>query len=137
MDLTQDTFVAAFRGVQGYNEKKAEFRTWLYRIGANKIADYYRSKQYHQYLTEQPLDDTAYDIADDTDILESLDKRELIGQIMNIVSGYELVWVHIFQMKVFEDNTFAEIATELQISENTVKTRYYAMIKKIRKEFSE
>lgn len=136
MDLTQDTFVAAFRGLQGYDERKAKFRTWIYRIAANKIADYYRSKQYYQHITQLSLDEQVIDLSDDSDILESLVKREMIKQIMKIVSGYDLVWVHIFQMKIFEDMTFAQIGDELRISENTVKTRYYAMIKRIRKELS-
>ncbi|HCJ40664.1 MAG TPA: RNA polymerase subunit sigma-70 [Ruminococcus sp.] len=137
MDLTQDTFVAAFRGLQGYDDKKAEFRTWLYRIASNKIADYYRSKQYHQRVTEQSLDEMVIELSDDSDILESLAEKELIRHIMDIVSGYELVWVHIFQMKIFEEMTFNQIGDELGLSENTVKTRYYAMIKHIRKELSE
>lgn len=137
MDLTQDTFVAAFRGAQGYDEKKSGFRTWLYHIAANKVADYYRSKQYHQRISEQPLDDVTSEISDDTDILEILAQRELIRQIMELAAGFEPVWVRIFQMKIFEEKTFAEIGTELELSENTVKTRYYSMIKKIRKELSE
>lgn len=137
MDLTQDTFVAAFRGIRGYDEGKAEFRTWLYRIAANKTADYYRSKQYRQHLAEQSLDGSTLEMPDDTDVLKSLAERDTIKQIMEIVFGYELVWVHIFQMKIFEEMTFARIGEELDLSENTVKTRYYAMIKKIRKELSE
>lgn len=136
MDLTQDSFVAAFRGLPSYDDEKAEFRTWLYRIAANKIADYYRSKRYHQYLAESPLDETASELPEDNDILERLAERELIGSIMDIVSGYDLVWVHIFQMKIFEDLSFAQIGAVLGLPENTVKTRYYAIIKRIRKELS-
>lgn len=137
MDLTQDTFVAAFRGIQGYDERKAQFRTWLYRIAANKTADYYRSKQYSQHIAEQSIDDSTFEIPDDADVLKSLAQRDTIKQIMEIVFGYELVWIHIFQMKIFEGITFSQIAEALDLSENTVKTRYYAMIKKIRKELSE
>ena len=121
MDLTQDTFVAAFRGLQGYDEKKAEFRTWLYRIAANKVADHYRSKYYHRMLSDLSLDSVEYEIPDDTDILESPAVCVVIEQIMAIVSGYELTWVSIFQMKIFEEKTFAQIGKELNLSENTVK----------------
>lgn len=137
MDLTQDTFVAAFRGLQGYDEKKAEFRTWLYRIASNKVADYYRSRRYHQRLTELSLDDMVTDLSGDSDILESLEEPELIRYVMDIISGYELPWMRIFQMKVFDGMTFSQIGSELMLSESTVKTRYYAMIKRIRKEMSE
>ena len=48
MDLTQDTFVAAFRGIRSFNENKSGFRTWLYRVASNKITDYYRSRIFHR-----------------------------------------------------------------------------------------
>lgn len=134
LDLVQDTFVASFRGLHSYDEKKAEFRTWMYHIAANKVADYYRSKGYHQRLTVQPIDDIVNEIADDTDILDSLSEKENIKQIMKIISDYELAWMNIFQMKIFEDKTFSQISSELKLSENTVKSRYYTMIKVIRKE---
>ena len=88
-------------------------------------------------MTELPLDEKVIELSDDSDILESLAKQELVRHIMDIVSGYDLVWVRIFQMKIFDEMTFAQISVELMISENTVKTRYYAMIKQIRKELSE
>ena len=37
-------------------------------------------------------------------------------------------------MKIFEELSFKEISKELGISENTVKTRYYTMIKMLKKE---
>ena len=135
-DLTQDTFVAVFRGLQGYDEKKAEFRTWLYRIASNKVADYYRSRCYHQRLYEQPLEDAGFSIGEDTDVLNGLVESETIRHVMEIISCYELLWVRIFQEKIFEEKTFSQIGEELGLSENTVKTRYYTMIKKIRKELS-
>ena len=137
MDLTQDTFVAAFRGIQGYVEEIAEFRTWLFRIAANKVADYYRSKCYHQHMLEQSIGDSELSVADDTDVLNALAERDIIKHIMEIVSGFEPTWVHIFQMKLYEEKTFTQIGAALELSENTVKTRYYAMIKKIRKELAE
>lgn len=133
MDLTQDTFVAAFRGMYGFDGRKAEFRTWLYHIAANKVTDYYRSRRYHQHIIEQPLDEMEY--AEDYDILKGLEERERVRQIMELVSGYEPAWAQIFQKKCFEEKTFAEIAIELDISENTVKTRYYTIIRRLRKEF--
>ena len=136
MDLTQVTFVAAFRGLQGYDERKAEFRTWLYRIAANKTADYYRSKRYHQRITELSLDDKVIELSDDSDILESLAEQELIRHIMDIVSGYDPVWVRIFQMKIFDEMTFSQIGDKLRLSANTVQSRYYAMIKRTSKALS-
>ena len=43
MDLTQEIFLSVLRGIGGFDERKAGFRTWLYRIASNRITDYYRS----------------------------------------------------------------------------------------------
>ena len=39
MDLTQSIFIAVLRVLPGYRVERASFRTWLYRIAANKIID--------------------------------------------------------------------------------------------------
>ena len=39
MDLTQSIFLAVLRALPSYDPKKASFRTWLYRIAANKVID--------------------------------------------------------------------------------------------------
>ena len=48
MDITQETFIAALRGLGSFNDAKASFKTWLTRIADNKVTDYFRSRQYHE-----------------------------------------------------------------------------------------
>lgn len=134
MDITQDIFLAAFKGLHGFDEKRSGFRTWLYRIASNKITDYYRSRQHKYSVIEMPLDDFGDELPDDHDLLEKLITEEHIASLMETVSQYGQAWVYIFQMKCFEEKTFAEIAKELNISQNTVKTRYYTIINRLRKE---
>lgn len=134
MDLTQDIFIAAFQGLYSFDSRKAVFRTWLYRVASNKVTDHYRSRSFREKQREIPIEELSSDIPYDEDVLEKLVRKEHIAHIMEIVSCYELVWVRIFQMKCFEDRTFAEIAEALGISENTAKTRYYTIIKRLRKE---
>ncbi len=136
MDLTQEIFITAFKGLYSFDEKKASFRTWLYRVASNKVTDYYRSRCHKEFLRQIPLDNISDKIiSDDTDITEQLDRKDMIKNIMNIVSGYELEWIRIFQMKCFEDKTFSEIASLLSIAESTAKTRYYTIIRQLRKEY--
>src|SRR5579875_3821394 len=45
-DVTQDAFIAAFRGIQSYRGGSS-FRAWLLRIGANMACDHWRRVQRH------------------------------------------------------------------------------------------
>jgi RNA polymerase sigma-70 factor (ECF subfamily) len=45
-DVTQDAFLAAYRGIQSYRGGSS-FRAWLLRIGYNMACDYWRRTQRH------------------------------------------------------------------------------------------
>ncbi len=45
-DVTQDAFMAAFRGIHTYRGGSS-FRAWLLRIGSNAACDYWRRNQRH------------------------------------------------------------------------------------------
>ena len=65
MDLTQETFISALKGLGGFNIEKASFKTWLTRIADNKVTDYFRSRQYHESIVTQIMDDTIQEPADE------------------------------------------------------------------------
>lgn len=133
MDLTQDIFIAVIKGITSFNEKKAQFRTWLYSVASNKITDYFRSKYHHQKIREESIENMEDAYVEDN-VLDKIISKDTVNEIMKIVIQYDNEWVKIFQQKIFLDRTFKEIALELGISENTVKTRYYCLIKKIKEE---
>ena len=49
MDLTQSVFIAVLRALPGYRAERASFRTWLYRIAANKVIDTRRKAGLYSY----------------------------------------------------------------------------------------
>ena len=44
-DLTSVTFMKALSNIESFDEKKASFKTWLYRIARNTVIDHYRMKR--------------------------------------------------------------------------------------------
>jgi RNA polymerase sigma-70 factor, ECF subfamily len=46
-DVTERTFVAALGAIDGYRDKGATFRAWLFRIAHNQLANALRSRQRH------------------------------------------------------------------------------------------
>lgn len=148
MDLTQEIFITILQGIHTFEERKASFRTWAYHVAANKITDYYRSLVRKKREMEVPFlldtdeEDSGMGILEErfqnanqvADVLEGVMKRETIQRVMEVVVQFKSEWIQIFQKKCFEEMTFAEISEELGLSENTVKTRFYSMIRKIKQE---
>lgn len=151
LDLSQEIFLSVLRGVDGFDEKKAGFRTWLYRIASNKITDYYRSRYHRQkkrevplapmetpgFVTERQGSARDRDTEAEEDILLGIVQKEMVYRVMQIAAEYEREWMIIFQKKIFLDYSFARIAEELKIPESTVKSRYYQMIRRIREEMEQ
>lgn len=136
LDLTQEIFITVLQGIYAFDEKKAGFRTWAYRVAANRITDYYRSKSYKKEKLQQPLQWETEEEEEENvrDLAEHMVQKEQIRRIMDIVVSYEREWIRIFQKKCFEEKTFAQIAEEMDLAESTVKTRFYQMLKRIRQE---
>jgi RNA polymerase sigma-70 factor (ECF subfamily) len=55
-DVTQDAFIAAFRGIQSYRGGSS-FRAWLLRIGTNIACDHWRRIQRHPAESLETLTD--------------------------------------------------------------------------------
>ena len=130
LDLTQEIFITVLQGIYAFDEKKA----WAYRVAANRITDYYRSKSYKKEKLQQPLQWETEEEKTVRDLAEHMVQKEEIRRIMDIVVSYEREWIRIFQKKCFEEKTFAQIAEEMDLAESTVKTRFYQMLKRIRQE---
>ncbi|MDW0112713.1 RNA polymerase sigma factor [Sporosarcina saromensis] len=132
LDLTQEIFISTLQSIHTYDKKRASFRTWLYRLAANKIVDYYRSKTYRYTQFSQPIEDR--EIVDEHDLVLSLEYKEDVEQVNAIVNNLESSSQQIMRLKLFGDYTLKEIAEMESIPVSTVKTRYYAALRKIRKE---
>lgn len=79
-----------------------------------------------------PIDDC--NLCDHQNIAVTVENRQDIEQINSFVNKLDFAAQQVFRLKFFSEYTFSEIAEILQISESTAKTRYYALLKKIRKE---
>ena len=127
MDLTQNIFLAAFRALPGYDRKKASFRTWLYRIAANKVIDLRRRVR--------PLSLEGLDLPDPEDYAARTQDRALLEQIEQYVSGLDPGLQAVFRLRLYGERTFPEIAAALGQSESAVKSQYHRLLQHLRQEF--
>ena len=136
LDLTQETFIAVLRGLKTFDWSKASFKTWIVRIAGNKVTDYFRSRQHHEnILTEIMDDEITATRADSTDVeLESLDNLS-VEELERMYGHHHSKEWQVFKMKVYEGYTFVQIADRLDMEVSTAKSKYYSMVKRIREEW--
>lgn len=124
-DVLQNTFIRIFKSIQNFKEKSA-LHTWMYRIAYNESIRY----------LEQNKIKASFNLDDDNDnyinnLTEDVyfDGDEAQLKLHEIISKLSEKQQHVFQMKYFDDLSFREISEILDISENTLKSSYYSVVK--------
>lgn len=130
MDLTQDIFLAVLRALPGFDRRKAAFRTWLYRIAANKSIDRLRRAR----PVTVPLE--GLELPEPVCFTQQLQDRQLLEQVEAYVARQDPQLQAVFRLHLYGDKPFPEIAAILGLSESAVKSRYYRLLERLRKEFS-
>ncbi|ADY55663.1 RNA polymerase, sigma-24 subunit, ECF subfamily [Syntrophobotulus glycolicus DSM 8271] len=129
-DLTQDSFIAALRSLPSYDEKKAGFRTWLYRLATYKVIDAKRKRK----PVAVPLDEDKIFPAEDF-VTKIMDKA-LLQQIEEYVRALDPTLQEVFRLRLYGDYSFPEIASATAEPEAKIKARYYRLLHHLRKEFN-
>ena len=135
MDLTQEVFLAVLQSIHRYDPKRAGFRTWLYRIASHKLADLFRSPEYQFRQKAVPLEELTLpgDGSPEEQWLEADQLRQLQLRITELPDEIQ----SILRLRFYGEKNFREIAEILSLPEGTVKTKYYAAIRTLRKEADE
>ena len=119
------------KSLGSFDDEKASFRTWLYKIASNKIIDNYRST-YYKYVTVVDEFEEGL-VGYENDLEESFQLKEDAKEILEIINTLNTSIQQILRLKIFGGMTFLEISSLIDMSESTVKTKYYSSIKKIKK----
>ena len=96
MDLTQSIFIAVLRALPGYRAERASFRTWLYRIAANKVIDARRKSR----PVSLPIEEMELPAAED--FVARVHDRALLEAIEGFeTSGKTGAWVELASASQF------------------------------------
>lgn len=134
MDVTQNIFISMLQSISTYDYKKAGFRTWLYRIGTNKIIDYFRKNSVERRKIANLRE---YDIQDQGMFTINIENKELLLRLQDYINSLDVKSQQIFRLKIFAEYTFPQIADILSLPQSTVKSKYYRLLKIIREEFKD
>jgi RNA polymerase sigma-70 factor (ECF subfamily) len=136
LDLTQEIFISVLRTIARFDPKRgAGFRTWLYRIAANKVIDWFRSRSYRVLTETLPLDEV--EPIDETDFVAKVANGEFSDKVYAYLGDLPSDVQAIFRLHVFGAYAFSEIAGALGLPEGSVKSKYYRLIHLMRKEFAD
>ncbi len=124
-DLTSDTFFKALNNFDKYKNDLGTFSSWLFRIGHNLMIDYFRKKK------TDPLED--FDQMPSKEKLEEETHVKLIAEeIYKLLADFDKEEKEIFLLKITSQLKFKEIAEITGKSENTIKTKYFRTLKKLK-----
>jgi RNA polymerase sigma factor (sigma-70 family) len=119
LDLTQETFVSAFRALPRWRPE-AKFRTWLFRIASNASVDYLRARRLWTYV---PIDEVEHCLGDGSDMGSALDSHRQFARLVDALQGIPAVFRQALLLREVEGMSYQEIAEALDTNEGTVKSR--------------
>lgn len=134
-DLTQETFIQILKNLYQFDSKKASFKTWITRIACNKVIDYMRSRQHHEMIMTEILED--YEKEDIHDVESNVVNRMARQKVEELLKNEAADDRRIFHLKAQQGYTFEEVSQMTGVTKTTVKNRYYSIVRKMRKELSD
>ena len=138
-DVTQETFLRAFRALSGF-KGDAKFSSWLYRIALNLCRDWIR-KERRAPLVSVPEGVEVEEMAAErgpTESVEDLAARAEMGREVAKAMGHlPPEQRQAIILKEYHGLTFQEIADLMRCPLSTVKTRVYQGLSTLRKQLGE
>jgi len=120
-DVSQETFLRAYRGLRGYRGE-ATFRTWITRIVLNLAQSARRARR-----SSRPVEDAPLPVEE-----PSAPDTTLRHQVRRAVSGLPPRQRQVLVLKVYEGMKFIEIAQAAGISIGTAKATFFQAVRNLR-----
>lgn len=133
-DLTQDIFVAAFRGIRGFRGE-AKFSTWLYRIALNQTRNRIKYLSRRNFFAKQTrrLDSREYAPLDNPEFLADSGPspeqwtltKDLATQVQECLNQMPLQARQILILRDVQGFSYEELSEMLSLNPGTVKSRLH------------
>jgi RNA polymerase sigma-70 factor, ECF subfamily len=125
-DLTQETFLRAYRGLSTF-KSEARFSSWLYQIALNLCRDRLRQKKGRTLVGLDDLDPTTAARIDRIapTAHEQVEARDLSRLVSGAMAELPEEQREVIVLKEYQGLTFQEIADLMRVPVSTVKTRLY------------
>jgi RNA polymerase sigma-70 factor (ECF subfamily) len=136
-DITQETFLKAWRSLKKYNSRTSRFKTWLLRIARNSAIDFLRKKKhvpFSQFETEDGANMLIETVPDTEELPDALlMKLEDAKELHRVLELLPPRAREILLLYYTNELTFEEIGSMLGEPANTVKSRHRRALMALRK----
>lgn len=136
-DVMQETFIKVYRSIRTFR-KDAAFETWLYRIAVNEALNFVKRRERQRASTLETVSEAEYEATlryraqITNDPHAHAEKAELRHYVTEAVNSLSLKHRTVVILHEFEGLTHAKIASILNCSEGTVRSRLHYARKKLR-----
>lgn len=132
-DLAQDIAAQLWRSFGSFDERRAKFSTWMYRVALNVALSHARDVKRSGAERLEPLDDAhletvAGDGSGQPDAIEQDERRAALHAFIASFDALNRALVLLY----LEDRSYAEIADVLGITETNVATKLNRIKQKLR-----
>ncbi len=135
-DLTIEAFGKSFKNIDQYSPIYA-FSTWLFKIATNNCIDYLRKRKTSQSplinSADEPIGESETDFlnplhnlaSDGPDPEEEMIREQQSRTLRTIVETLKPRYRRLIELRYFEEYSYEEIATELELPIGTVKAQLF------------
>jgi RNA polymerase sigma-70 factor (ECF subfamily) len=125
-ELTQEAFVAVFRGIAGYSGRSTPL-AWIYGIAKNTVNNYRRRVRSHSERVDAAGPEALHSTAaewrstplDDFEMRQSLRRMD---ERLHSVTGWQ---AEVFWLRHVDDLSIDEIASRLERSNDAIRSSLY------------
>jgi RNA polymerase sigma-70 factor, ECF subfamily len=126
-EVTQETFVRAWRSREKFDERRGSLRTWLFSIARNLIVDSVRARNV------RPAKAAGGEAHDEPEKTEAADEKSLRGMLIadameRLSEDHRVVIREIY----LRDRRYDDVAEELGVPSGTLRSRTYYALKSLR-----
>ncbi|MGY6647310.1 RNA polymerase sigma factor [Wenyingzhuangia sp. IMCC45574] len=132
-DVLQNTFVRVYKSLPKFKQQSS-LHTWMYRIAYNESLRLIEKEKNKYRASTSEIEQKHLENLVGSSYFDGSEIQIKLKQKISELSEKQRV---VFQMKYYDDLKFREIASILEIKENTVKTTYYAAARLIEKKMLE
>jgi RNA polymerase sigma-70 factor (ECF subfamily) len=130
-DIVQETFVRAFRQLDRF-EARANFGTWLYRIGFNCAIDYVRARRHRETPAEPETLERLVVERGECSTHDRVYAGEIQAQVSLALDSLTDQERTAFVMRHYHECAIEEISDALGVKTNAAKHAVFRAVKKMR-----